>query len=136
MGSRAGITVVVTSEDTAVALGSGDFAVLGTPRLLAWCEQATRRVLDPSLPPGSTSVGTSVRLEHLAASGVGQQVAVVAEVTEVDRRRVVFEVTATDAGGAVVARGTVERVVVDERRFLARVGSGRPLPGGQGVAEG
>ena len=135
-GARAGIDVVVAAEDTAAALGSGDLAVLGTPRLLAWCELATCRVLEPSLPPGTTSVGTSVRLEHLRASAVGAQVSVLAEVTRVEGRRVVFEVTAADAGGSVLARGTVERVVVDVRRFLARVGSGGPLPGREGVAEG
>ena len=136
MGDRAGMIVSVATEDTAAALGSGDLDVLGTPRLLAWCEQATCRALEPSLPPGATSVGTSVRLEHLAASGVGAEVSVRAEVTGVEGDRVVFEVTATDAAGTVLARGAVERVVVDVRRFLARVGSGRSLPGREGVAEG
>jgi fluoroacetyl-CoA thioesterase len=136
VGTKGEVDVVVTATDTAAALGSGSLAVLGTPRLLAWSEQATCRALDPSLPPGSTSVGTSVRLEHLTATGVGERVAVHALVTEVDGRRVVFAVTATDAAGTVIARGTVERVVVDERRFLARVGSDRRLAGRERVAEG
>ena len=35
------LTFVVSERDTAVALGSGDVEVLGTPRLLAWLEAAT-----------------------------------------------------------------------------------------------
>jgi fluoroacetyl-CoA thioesterase len=99
-------------------------AVLGTPRLLAWCEEATCLSVAPSLPHGTTTVGTTVHLEHLAPSLVGQRVTVRAEVTTVDGRHVVLGVEATDAGGTLVARGTVERVVVDAERFLARVAAG------------
>ena len=121
VGDRGVIRAVVTDDDTAVALGSGGLPVLGTPRLLAWCEAATCRALEGRLPPGSSSVGTSVRLEHLAASRVGEQVTVVALVTSVEGRHLGFEVEATDGVGAVVGRGTVERVVVDDERFLARL---------------
>jgi fluoroacetyl-CoA thioesterase len=124
VGDRGGIREVVTDADTAVALGSGGLPVLATPRLLAWCEAATCRALDGRLPAGSSSVGTSVRLEHLAPSAVGEQVTVVALVATVDGRRIGFDVEATDAAGTVVGRGTVERVVVDDERFLARLAGG------------
>lgn len=120
-GDSAEVDVVVDVDDTAAALGSGSLRVLGTPRLLAWCEQATCRVLDGRLPEGSTSVGTTVRLDHLAPSDVGERLVVRAEVIAVDGRRVAFTVAATDAVGRVVGRGTVERVVVEADRFLARL---------------
>jgi len=122
---EANLTFTVTEDDTAVAVGSGSLPVLGTPRLLAWCEAATCRALEGRLPPGSSSVGTSVRLEHLAASRVGEQVTVVAVVASAQGRHLGFEVEATDAVGTVVGRGTVERVVVDDERFLARLGGQR-----------
>ncbi len=125
VGDRGVIRAVVTDDDTAVALASGGLPVLGTPRLLAWCEAATCQAVEAGLPPGSSSVGTSVRLEHLAASGVGEQVTVVALVASVEGRHLRFEVEATDAVGTVVGRGTVERVVVDDERFLARLGGAR-----------
>ena len=62
-----------------------------------------------------------MRLEHLAASAVGSEVTAEAVVVAVEGRRVRFDVEATDAVGTVLARGTVERVVVDEERFLTRV---------------
>lgn len=121
VGDRGVIRAVVNDEDTALALGSGGLPVLGTPRLLAWCEAASCSALEGRLPAGASSVGTSVRLEHLAPSAVGQEVTVVASVTSVDGRRVAFQVEATDAGGTVVGHGTVQRVVVDDERFLARL---------------
>lgn len=115
----------VTEADTAQAVGSGALPVLGTPRLLAWCEAATCQVVDRSAGPGRTSVGTRVQLDHLAASPVGAVVEVRATVAYVDGRLVRFEVVAehtTTAGdAAVVAHGEVTRVVVDRDRFLARL---------------
>ncbi len=64
-------------------------------------------------------------LEHLAPSAVGETVTVVALVRSVEGRRIGFTVEATDAGGTVVGRGTVERVVVDDERFLARLARDR-----------
>jgi predicted thioesterase len=120
-GKRGEVAITVSAEDTAAALGSGEVPVLGTPRLLALAEAATVRALDGALAPGQTSVGTSVRLEHTAASPIGMRVAVTAELTGVDGRRATFEVEAVDASGTVVGRGTVERVVVDREKFLGRL---------------
>ena len=114
----------VAPEDTARALGSGDLEVLGTPRLLAWCEQATVEVAAAVLPSGRTSVGTRVELAHERASAVGTEVTVRAELVHVDGRLLRFDVVAEqDVAGAraVVGRATVTRVAVDPERFLARL---------------
>ncbi len=115
----------VTEDDTAAALGSGSLPVLATPRLLAWCEATTCAALEPGLPAGSTSVGTRVSLEHLAASPVGAEVEVTASAVFVDGRLHRFAVGARHVGdgrpGAVVGSGEVTRVVVDAERFLGRL---------------
>ncbi|AXT85601.1 thioesterase [Aeromicrobium sp. A1-2] len=113
------VTHLVTADDTARALGSGDLDVLATPRVLAWCEEATCAALD--LDAAQTSVGTRVDLEHLAASPVGARVTATATVVHTDGRLVRFQVAAHDAGGTLVATGEVRRVVVDRERFLARI---------------
>jgi fluoroacetyl-CoA thioesterase len=110
---------VVSEADTAAAVGSGTLPVLGTPVLLAWCEATTCTALD--LPEGSTSVGTRVALEHLAASKVGADVVVTATVAYVDGRLLRFEVEAREPGGKLLGSGEVTRVVVDAERFLGRL---------------
>ena len=120
------LTFTVGDDDTAVAVGSGSLPVLGTPRVLAWCEAATCAALEPILQTGSTSVGTRVSLEHTGASPVGQQVEVTASTTYVDGRLHRFTVAARhlDADGTpgkVVATGEITRVVVDAERFLSRL---------------
>lgn len=120
---EATLSFTVTDEDTALAVGSGTLPVLGTPRLLAWCEAATCAALEPGLPEGSTSVGTRVALEHLAASPVGQVVEVSAASSYVDGRLHRFTVAArsADARGTLVGTAEITRVVVDADRFLRRI---------------
>ena len=116
------LTFTVGEEDTALAVGSGSLPVLGTPRLLAWCEAATCAALEPGLAQGETSVGTRVQLEHLAASPVGARIEVSATTSYADGRLRRLTVSARDLGsGKVVGAGEVTRVVVDAERFLSRL---------------
>ncbi len=120
------LTFAVTDDDTTEAIGGGSLPVLSTPRMLAWCEAATCRAIEPALPEGSTSVVTRVSLEHLAASPVGAVVEVTATRVYVDGRLHRFSVAARHAGGTakdtrVVATGEVTRVVVDAEKFLSRI---------------
>jgi len=122
---EARLVFTVTDDDTAIAVGSGSLPVLGTPRLLAWCEAATCAAIEPTLSAGSTSVGTRVELEHLGGTAVGQQVEVTASSSYVDGRLHRFTVAARNLGpsgpGKVVGTGEVTRVVVDVERFLSRL---------------
>jgi len=116
-GLRAAFDHTVAEPDTAVALGSGDVPVLGTPRVLALAEQATVAALAGALDPGTTSVGTRVELDHLAASPVGAAVRVSAELERVRGRQLEFAVELRD-GERLAARGRVTRVLVDRAAFL------------------
>jgi fluoroacetyl-CoA thioesterase len=121
MSQTATLTFPVTDDDTAAAVGSGDLPVLGTPRLLAWCEAATCAAIADELSDEQTSVGTRVALEHLAASAVGEQVRVTATVSHRDGRLLRFEVVAVDSQETVVGHGEVTRVLMDRERFMARL---------------
>jgi len=125
VGLSAGLSFVVSDDDTALALGSGDVPVLATPRAIAWLEAATVEALAPALEAAQTSVGTRVDVEHTTATAVGATVVARAAVGYVDGRLVRFEVAMeqqTEGGGTkVVAAGQITRVVVDRDRFLARL---------------
>jgi fluoroacetyl-CoA thioesterase len=110
----------VTEADTARALGSGDVDVLATPRLLAWCEAGSVAELADQLTPERTSVGSRVRLEHLAATPVGGTVSITANLEQQDGRLVRISISAVDRAGRLIATGEVTRVIVDRQRFLDR----------------
>ena len=118
-GLTARVELTVAEADTAQEVGSGDVPVLGTPRVLALAEAATVRATARYLPTGTTTVGTRVHLEHLTATPIGRTVVAAATLSTVDGRRLGFDVTVHD-GDELAARGTIERVLVDRERFLAK----------------
>ncbi len=115
----------VEAADLAPSLGSGDVAVLGTPRLIALVEAAAVAALAASLPAGSTTVGTAVRVRHLAPTLEGGTAAATATLARVDGRTLLFRVEVVDGAG-LVADGEHERMVVDRERFLARARARQP----------
>jgi predicted thioesterase len=109
--------LVVADVDTAIALGTGEVPVLATPRLLQLCEQASLSALGPSLNAGQTTVGFRVEFTHLAPVSVGSKVLATATLERCEGRRLVFNVSVTDACG-LVAAGKVTRVLVDAAHFM------------------
>lgn len=118
-GLTAELELTVEESDTARAMGSGDVAVLATPRVVALCEAASMAAIRPSLAPGETSVGHTVQLDHVAPTKVGGLVRADATLMKVEGRRLTFMVSVNDARG-LVAVGKITRVVVNTERFLER----------------
>ena len=118
-GLSAEIDLTVGEEDTALALRSGDVAVLGTPRIVALCEEAAVAAVADRLADGETTVGMRVQLDHLAPTRVGGRVRAEATLEKVQGRRLIFTVSVSDARG-LVAAGKITRVVVVTERFLEK----------------
>ena len=116
-GLHGSAKLIVSDADTALALRSGEVAVLGTPRLIALAEEAALGAVADSLPPGHTTVGMRVQIDHVAPTNVGTAVAAEATLEKVEGRRLTFTVSVTDHGG-LVAAGKVTRVIVETERFL------------------
>ena len=114
------VSLTVGDEHTAIAVGSGDVAVLATPCLVAICEQATVAAVAEVLGSGETSVGVHIDIEHLAASAVGSTVIATAEIRSINGRQLTCSVEAHE-GSKLVGRGTVVRLRVDRDRFMERL---------------
>lgn len=111
--------ITVTPEMTAVAMGSGALEVLATPSMIALMEGTAQEAVQNLLEDGQGTVGTRIDVRHLAATPVGMEVTCTAEVTEVDRRRIVFTVKAKDEK-EVIGEGIHERFVIDNEKFFAK----------------
>ena len=118
-GLEAEITRVVGASMSAEAYGNTGFPVFGTPALIGLCEEAGVRAVASELGPNEGTVGTKINIEHLAATPLGEEVRVHALLVEVDGRRLVFELDASDAVRPIL-KGTMERFVVDVPRFMAK----------------
>jgi predicted thioesterase len=118
-GMRGDAKLVVTEADTARALGSGIVEVLGSPRLIALCEEASCNAIHGALDDGMTTVGMRVQFDHLQPTPVGAEVVAEAVLEKIEGRRLKFTVSASDSGG-LVAAGKITRVLVDVDRFMAK----------------
>lgn len=113
--------VTVDGSNVAAAVGSGDLDVFATPAMIALMERAAAAAVAAELPEGSTTVGTVVNVMHARATGMGDEVSATAVLQEVEGRRLIFHVTASDSHG-VIGEGVHERVIVDSKRFISKVG--------------
>jgi fluoroacetyl-CoA thioesterase len=111
--------IVVERAHLASTLGSGSLDVLATPALIALLEQAAVACVEGRMPDGSTSVGVHVDVRHTAPTPLGVAVTATAELIEVNDRRLVFRVSASDPT-ETIGEGTHERAIVDASRLLAR----------------
>ncbi|MBI4302488.1 MAG: thioesterase family protein [Chloroflexi bacterium] len=116
IGLQGEARTTVNRESTAGASGTGRGSVLSTPSMIGLMENAALTAVDPLLASGWGTVGTAVSVRHLRATPLGKEVVAQAELVEIDRRRLVFKVEASDPQGKV-GEGTHERFIVSWARF-------------------
>jgi fluoroacetyl-CoA thioesterase len=115
-------------EERCISFMGPENAVYATPRMVSDMEYTCRDLLLRHLDPGEDSVGAHVAIDHLAATPLGMKVTIEAKITEVDRRRVTFEVVARDSieecGRAKHVRFVVETAKSKERIAAKRAKAG------------
>ena len=92
-------TVVVSKENVAATMGSGDLNVFATPAMVALMENAAMSAVADELPEGSTTVGAMMNTTHIKPSAVGDTVSATAVLKELEGRKLTFEVRAQDSKG-------------------------------------
>ena len=119
VGLKGRAETVVNDANTAQAACSGALPVFGTPFMCALMEEAAWKSIAPHLEPGQSTVGTKLDISHDSATPVGMRVWAESEITQVDGKRLVLNVAAFDERGPI-GRGTHERFIVTDQRFLAK----------------
>ena len=122
LGTIGTLSKIVTEDMTARKIGSGELDVLATPAMIALIEETAWRSVADSLDSGMGTVGTKLNIAHTAATPIGMEISCKTKLIEIDRRRLVFEVTVSDAAGEIGC-GTHERFIVDNARFQEKTNS-------------
>ena len=111
---------VVRHDNTAAAYGSGLVEVYATPAMIALMEKTCYLSVMPYLDKGEGTVGTHVNVSHKKASPLNTLITCHSEIVEIDRRRIVFKVTAYDDKNDVIGEGTHERFVINTEKFMTK----------------
>lgn len=120
---KAGITgkqiIKVTEEMTAEKLGSGKLPVYATPNMVTLIENTASASVEEYLEEGQGTVGTLVNVKHLAATPIGMSVTCETKLTQVDRKRLVFETQVHDES-ELIGEGIHERFIIDKEKFMKK----------------
>lgn len=120
VGLRGEEKMVVERSDLASMMGNIGAEVLSTHRVVLLMELAARNAIKDCLPEGKMTVGTFIRIQHLAATPLGSKVRAEASLREIDGRRLVFDVAVYDKFEKI-AEGENEQLIVSIDNFLARI---------------
>ena len=107
---------IVSENNIAKTLRSGELMVYATPAMIALMEDASYKSIQGELEEGKGSVGTLMNVKHLASTPIGMNVTAKSELIEVDRRRLVFKVEAFDERDKI-GEGIHERFIIDNESF-------------------
>ena len=99
-----------------------DCRVYATPELVRDIESTCRDLMLEHAEPGEDSVGASVSIVHSAPTPFGMGVEITVSVAEVDRARVVFDISASDPIDTICT-GKHERFAVAVDKIKQRLQS-------------
>jgi fluoroacetyl-CoA thioesterase len=125
IGARGEAEEIVDFEHTLTAHHPSLPPVYSTPDMIRLMETAAFHALQAYCDGDEITVGTSIQVEHRAASGIGARIRAEAIVESYDGRFYTVRVTARD-DLQEIGRGTVGRAVVSVGKFLERLGKPRP----------
>jgi predicted thioesterase len=123
MGAKGEAEQVVKFEHTLTAHHPQLPPVYSTPDMIRLMETAAFHALHPYCEGDEITVGTSINIEHRAASGIGAKIRAEAVVESFDGRFYTVRVSARD-DVREIGRGTVGRAVVNVGKFMERIKTG------------
>jgi predicted thioesterase len=110
----------VEEKHTASHVGSGSVRVLATPIMIQFIEITARTMIEEYLPEIHTSVGTQVRVKHLAPSPVGSTIRTEVTIEAVEGNKIALAVSAWE-DEKKIGEGLHERYIVEKERFLQQI---------------
>ena len=120
IGARGEAAETVEFKHTLTAHHAQLPPVYSTPDMIRLMETAAFHALQPYCEDDEITVGTSIHVEHRAASGIGSRIKAEAVLESFDGRFYTVRVTARD-DVQVIGRGTVGRAVVSIGKFVEKL---------------
>ena len=120
LGTRGEASEIVAFEHTLTSHHPQLPPVYSTPDMIRLMETAAFRAVQPYCEGDEITVGTSINVEHRAASGIGAKITAEAVLDSFDGRFFTLGVTARD-DAQEIGRGKVGRAVVSVGKFLEKM---------------
>lgn len=112
--------IIVKKEHTASAYGSGSIDVFATPAMIGIMENAALKCVDEALGDDYSTVGIHLDVKHIAATPMGMEARAIAELIEVNGKKLKFKVVAFDEDKKI-GEGFHNRFIINKEKFMSKV---------------
>ncbi|WP_052664169.1 thioesterase family protein [Nitriliruptor alkaliphilus] len=116
---------LTVTDDLATHVVPGAPPLCTAPALLQAADEVARTLLTPHLETGEVATVVSLDIHLRGPLPVGAQLTLTATVASVTSGKLVCEVLVR-RGSAIVARGSVEHLVVDGREYAGQIAEAAP----------
>ncbi len=110
----------VEEKDTAQTHGSGNLPVYATPAMIAFMENTACACIQPYLDNDLDTVGIQIDVKHIKATKLGGTVTCKAVLTEIDNKKLTFEIEASDEQG-VIGTALHKRYIIHPEKFMSKL---------------
>ncbi|TDT72589.1 thioesterase superfamily protein [Hypnocyclicus thermotrophus] len=111
---------IIKENESAKYVESGDLEVFSTPSLIAFMENCAMNCVKKYINENDTTVGISINIKHLQANLIGEKIKGEAKLTNIDGRKLTFEVLVTSDRGEI-GKGIHERFIVSREKFINKL---------------
>ncbi len=110
----------VEESATSIRWNTGVLPVYSFASILNLMEVSACQAIQDRLPPGKTTLPTSINVKYISSTPVGHHVQAEARITKVEGQRIYYKISAYDEKGKI-AEGTHERFIVSADSFMEKI---------------
>ena len=112
---------LVSENNTAKYIGSGDLNVLATPSLVAFMENSAKTFLNSFLTQDLGSVGSNININHIAPTLINKEITILGEITEIIKDKIVIFNLEAFEGEKKIGDASHTRVIINNEKFINKL---------------
>lgn len=112
---------LVSENNTAKYIGSGDLNVLSTPSLVAFMENSAKTFLNSFLTQDLGSVGSNININHIAPTLINKEITILGEITEIIKDKIVIFNLEAFEGEKKIGDASHTRVIINNEKFINKL---------------
>lgn len=112
--------MIVTHNESAAKMKSGNLKVFATPCMIALMENTCAESVQKHLETGYDTVGIEVNIKHIAATKIGKKVWCNSKLISINKNILEFTIEVFDEK-QMIGNGTHKRAIINVEKFLSRV---------------
>lgn len=109
---------LITEQDLASTLKTGDVPFAATPALIIMMEKIICDKIHHLIPSNNTSVSAEINIKHLLPLSVNDEVTCSVHLKFVEDNKLFFDFAVFNVNEDIAAIGAHERIIVDKNEYL------------------